>query len=191
MAKIAIVYYSGYGHTKKQAEAVHAGAAEVAGATVTTLAIDKDGNLPDGTWEVLAAQDAIIFGSPTYMGGPAWQFKKFADESSKAWGSQVWKDKIAGGFTNSATMNGDKAGTISYFMTLAMQHSQIWVGTGLMPSNKKEHGANDTNWTGGFGGALAVSPSDASADEAPRKGDLETARLFGRRIADVAKKMRG
>jgi NAD(P)H dehydrogenase (quinone) len=191
MAKIAIVYFSGYGHTKKQAEAVHAGAAGVAGATVTSLQIDKDGNLPDGTWEVLAAQDAIIFGSPTYMGGPAWQFKKFADDSSKQWYTGAWKDKIAGGFTNSASVNGDKGSTISYLMTFAMQHSQVWVGTGVNPMNKKENGPDDINWTGGFSGALAISPSDASADEAPRKGDLETARLFGHRIAEVAAKLRG
>jgi NAD(P)H dehydrogenase (quinone) len=191
MAKIGIVYFSGYGHTKKQAEAVRAGAAGVAGATVHVVEIGKDGSLPDGTWEALSAQDAIIFGSPTYMGGPAWQFKKFADESSKAWGGQVWKNKVAGGFTNSATVNGDKAATINYFVTFAMQHGQIWIGTGLMPSNSKAATPADTNWTGGSTGALAVSPSDASPDEAPRAGDLETARLYGKRIAELAGKLRG
>ena len=71
------------------------------------------------------------------MGGPSWQFKRFADVSSRVWGSQGWKDKIAAGFTNSATINGDKLSTLHYFFTLAMQHSMLWVGTGLMPSNKK------------------------------------------------------
>jgi NAD(P)H dehydrogenase (quinone) len=191
MAKIGIVYFSGYGHTKKQAEAVHAGATAVPGAVVHMVAIGKDGSLPEGTWEALAAQDAIIFGSPTYMGGPAWQFKKFADESSKAWGAQAWKNKIAGGFTNSASLNGDKASTINYFVTFAMQHGQIWVGTGVMPSSNKANGPADTNWTGGSTGALAISPADASAEEAPRAGDLETARLYGKRIAEVAGMGRG
>ena len=36
MARIAIVYHSGYGHTKKLAQAVEAGASE-AGAQVTLL----------------------------------------------------------------------------------------------------------------------------------------------------------
>jgi multimeric flavodoxin WrbA len=191
MTKIAIVYYSGYGHTVKQAEAVQGGAASVAGAEVSVLRIDQNGELPEGWLETLAAADAIIYGSPTYMGGPAWQFKKFADASSKAWFSQAWKDKVAAGFTNSASVNGDKGATINYFITLAMQHSQIWVGTGLMPSNTKAHGPDDTNWTAGFGGALAVSPSDASPEEAPRKGDLETARLLGVRVAELAGKLRG
>lgn len=188
MAKVAIVFFSGYGHTRKQAAAVHEGAASVPGTEVISLEIDQDGNLPEGSWEILAGQDAILYGSPTYMGGPAWQFKKFADASSKQWFTQVWRDKLAGGFTTSASTNGDKFSTIAYFMTLAMQHSQIWVGTGVMPSNKKENGPADVNWTAGFGGALAIAPSDASPDEAPRHGDLETAKLLGKRLAEQAAK---
>jgi multimeric flavodoxin WrbA len=191
MAKLGIVYFSGYGHTKKQAEAVERGASGVAGAVVTMFEIGKDGTLADGSFDTLAHMDAIVYGSPTYMGGPAWQFKKFADDSSKPWFVGAWKDKIAGGFTNSASVNGDKFSTIQYFFTLSQQHSQIWIGTGLMPANKKSNGPDDVNWTGGFAGALAVSPSDASPDEAPRAGDLETARLYGARIAAYAVKTRG
>ncbi len=189
MTKVAIVYYSGYGHTVKQAEAVHAGAASVDGAEVTSHRIDVNGDLSDASWTAIGAADAIIFGSPTYMGGPAWQFKKFADASSKSWFAQAWKDKIAAGFTNSGSVNGDKSSTIQYLWTLSQQHGQIWVGTGLQPSNSKEHGPNDVNWTAGFGGSMAISPSDASPDEAPRAGDLETARLHGKRVAEIAKAM--
>ncbi len=191
MANVGIVFFSGYGHTKKQAEAVRDGAAAVDGVSVTVFEIGEEGGLPDESWEVLGAQDAIIYGSPTYMGGPAWQFKKFADQSSKPWFTSAWKDKIAGGFTNSASVNGDKGSTINYFFTLSQQHGQIWVGTGLLPANTKAHGPEDVNWTAGFAGALAISPSDASPEEAPRSGDLETARLLGQRIADYAVKTRG
>jgi NAD(P)H dehydrogenase (quinone) len=191
MAKVAIVYFSGYGHTAKQAEAVQKGAAGVSGVEVAVFRIDAEGNLPDGAMDTLGAQDAIIYGSPTYMGGPAWQFKKFADASSKPWFSSAWKDKIAAGFTNSASVNGDKFSTITYFFTLSQQHGQIWIGTGLMPSNKKESGPADVNWTAGYAGALAISPSDASPDEAPHSGDLETARLLGERVAQFAVKLKG
>jgi NAD(P)H dehydrogenase (quinone) len=186
MSQISIIYFSGYGHTARQAEAIQAGVSSVAGTQVHFLAIDKDGNLPDGIWEKLEASDAILFGSPTYMGGPAWQFKKFADESSKPWSAQKWKNKIAGGFTNSATINGDKFSTISYFVTLAMQHGMIWVGTGLLPSNKKDAQRNDVNWLGASTGAYAQSPSD-SGEDGPLPGDLETARLYGARIAEYVK----
>src|SRR5579859_1795090 len=104
MTKIAIVYFSGYGHTAKQAEAVQHGATAT-GAEVTMFRIDANGDLPEITFETLTAQDAIIYGSPTYMGGPAWQFIKFADASSKPWFTLAWKDKVAGGFTNSASAN--------------------------------------------------------------------------------------
>ncbi len=106
------------------------------------------------------------------MGGPSADFKKFADASSKPWFAQKWKDKIAAGFTNSATMNGDKHSTISYLITLAMQHSMIWAGTGMMPSNTKAATRNDLNFVGGFSGLLTQSPADASPDEAPPPGDL-------------------
>ena len=189
MTTIAIVYFSGYGHTVKQAEAVQQGAAGVAGAEVQVFRIDQNGDLSEDQMAAIGKADAIIYGSPTYMGGPAWQFKKFADKSSGPWFGQNWKNKVAAGFTNSASVNGDKFSTIQYFWTLAMQHSQIWVGTGVMPSNKKEHGPADVNWTAGFGGALAISPSDASAEEAPRSGDLETARLLGKRVAEMAARL--
>jgi multimeric flavodoxin WrbA len=186
MASIAIVYFSGYGHTAKQAEAVQEGAATVAGAHVESYRIDAEGNWPEDMFEALTRADAIIYGSPTYMGGPAWQFKKFADASSKPWFTMAWKNKIAAGFTNSASTNGDKGSTINYLFTLSQQHGQYWVGTGLMPANAKANGPADVNWTAGFAGALAISPADASPEEAPRSGDLETARLLGKRVAELA-----
>ncbi len=184
MAKVVVVYHSGYGHTQRTAQSV------AQGADAELLAIDADGNLPEGGWESLGAADAIIFGSPTYMGSVSWQFKKFADASSKPWFGQQWKDKVFAGFTNSATMNGDKLSTLHYLFTLAMQHCGIWVGTGLMPSNAKAAQRNDINYVGSFSGAMAQSPSDASAAEM-LPGDLETARLFGARVAAVAVKFKG
>lgn len=188
MSQIAVVYHSGYGHTKQAAEAVHAGAAST-GASSTLYAIDAEGNLPDGGWEALAAADAIIFGSPTYMGSVSWQFKKFADASSKPWFGQQWKDKLAAGFTNSASMNGDKHSTLHYLMTLAMQHSMLWVGTGMLPANSKAAQRNDLNYLGSFAGLMTQSPSDASPAEGPLPGDLETARQFGTRVAQLAAKL--
>jgi multimeric flavodoxin WrbA len=139
---------------------------------------------------LLRAGDAIIMGSPTYMGSVSWQFKKFADASSKPWFSQAWKDKIFAGFTNSATMNGDKLSTLHYLFTLAMQHGGIWVGRGMMPANNKAAQRNDLNYVGSFCGAMATSPADCSADEM-LPGDLETARRFGQRVAGLTVRCRG
>jgi NAD(P)H dehydrogenase (quinone) len=181
MTDIAIVYHSGYGHTKRMAESVQAGVMK-AGAPAHFLAIDEHGDLPEAGWETLLKADGIIFGSPTYMGGPSWQFKKFADASSKYWFGQAWKDKFAAGFTNSASMNGDKFSTIQYFITLSMQHSMAWIGTGMMPSSNKAATRESINYVAGFSGALAASPSDCSVDDM-HEGDLATAEAFGTRVA--------
>jgi multimeric flavodoxin WrbA len=186
MVKVAIVYFSGYGHTVNLAEAVREGAASIADVAVRVHRINESGDTPHGTLEELGEVDAVLYGSPTYMGGPAWQFKKFADASSKQWLGQNWKNKLAAGFTNSASVNGDKCATIQYFWTLSQQHGQLWIGTGLLPSNRKESGPADVNWSGGFAGALAISPADASPDEAPGLGDLATAKLLGARVAEFA-----
>jgi multimeric flavodoxin WrbA len=179
MSKIVIVYHSGYGHTARIAQAV----AEGSGGTL--LAIDAEGNLPEGGWEQLAAAKAIVFGSPTYMGSVSWQFKKFADASSKPWFTQQWKNKLAAGFTNSATMNGDKLSTLHYFFTLSQQHSMLWAGSGMMPSNSKAATRNDINYVGSFSGLMTATPSDASAEEMV-PGDIETAKAFGKRIVEAA-----
>jgi multimeric flavodoxin WrbA len=182
--KIVIVYFSGYGHTRRMAESVAQGAGGI------LLEVDQEGQLPEGGWDTLAAADAIIFGAPTYMGSVPWQFKRFLDASSKPWYTQAWKNKIAAGFTNSASMNGDKLSTLHYLFTVSMQHSMIWVGTGLMPSNSKAATRNDVNYVASFSGAMASTPSDASVDEM-LPGDLETARLFGARVAEVAQRFQG
>ena len=122
MPQIVVVYHSGYGHTQRVAQQV------ADGANAQLLAIDAEGNLPEGGWETLNAADAIIFGTPTYMGGPSWQFKKFADASSKAWFSRAWQDKVFGGFTNSASFNGDKQVTLIALQTSGGDWKRFWLG---------------------------------------------------------------
>jgi multimeric flavodoxin WrbA len=183
MPKIVIVYHSGYGHTARVAQYV------AEGAQAEMLAIDADGNLPADGWNKLNAADAIIFGTPTYMGGPSWQFKKFADASSKVWLSRGWQDKIFGAFTNSASMNGDKSACLISLQTLASQHGGIWVSLGMLPSNTKAATREDINNMGGSVGLMIQTPSDASVDEIPQ-GDLDTAIKYGKRVAEITAKLR-
>ncbi len=180
---IVIVFHSGYGHTARMAQAV------AEGANAPCFAIDEQGNLVEEAWTALDAATTIVFGSPTYMGGPSWQFKKFADATSKRWFTQAWKDKLFAGFTNSASMNGDKLSTLHYFFTLAMQHGGLWISAGQMPSNLKAAQRNDVNYLGSYAGAMAQTPADASVEEM-LPGDLETARRFGERIAQITARWR-
>ena len=191
MKTITILYFTGYGHTAKVADSVARGANSVQEIKTTIILIDKEGNITEDQWNILDASSAIIFGSPTYMGGPAWQIKKIAETSSGRWFKRAWQDKIAAGFTNSASMNGDKSATLSYFTTLALQHGMAWVGSNVLSANSKAAQRNDINYLGSFSGLMAQSPSDSSPDEGPLPGDLETARLFGIRVAEFTKKIIG
>jgi NAD(P)H dehydrogenase (quinone) len=177
--RTVVVYHSGYGHTQRMATAI----AEGAGAVL--VAIDTEGNLAEDDWETLADADAILFGSPTYMGGPSWQFKKFADASSKPWFEGGWQNKIFGGFTNSASINGDKLNTLEYFFLLAGQHGGIWVSMDIKPANVKASMRDDLNRMGSYIAPMAQTFADASPEEMS-PGDLETARRYGARVAMIA-----
>lgn len=185
MTRVVVAYHSGYGHTKKIAEAVQAGADSVARVETTLIDVSKMGDLQ---WQELAAADAIVFGAPTYMGGASAPFKAFADESSKVWFTQGWKDKIAGGFTCSLNMSGDKYATLSWFATFAMQHGMVWVGLGMLPEGIGNPEAK--NRLGAYLGVMAQA-DNVPPEQSPPKGDLDTAHAYGQRIAGFAARARG
>jgi NAD(P)H dehydrogenase (quinone) len=185
MTRIVVAFHSGYGHTRRVAEALQSGAASVPGAQASLLDVSEAG---DTQWAELAAADAIVFGAPTYMGGPSAAFKTFADASAKVWFSQGWKDKVAGGFTCSLNMSGDKYSTLMYFVTLAMQHGMVWVGTGMMPPRQPGH-PEEMNRLGSSIGAMAQA-DNVPPEQSPPKGDLDTARAYGQRIAEHTRRIR-
>lgn len=184
---VAVVYHSGNGHTRVQAEAVRAGAATVAGTVTHLVAVDD----VEHRWHELDAADAIVFGTPTYMGGPSAAFKSFMDTSSARWAQQAWKDKLAAGFTVSAGWSGDKLHTLESLALFAMQHGMVWIGLGLMPGNVTAAGSpEDLNRLGSFLGAMAQANADAGPEIAPAGSDLRTAAELGRRVAEAALRWR-
>ncbi len=183
MPSIAIVYHSGFGHTKVQAEAVLAGVDQVPTIHPNLIPVD---NVEDN-WTVLDNADAIIFGSPTYFAGPSAQFKTFMDATSSRWLDQVWANKLAAGFTNSAGASGDKLATLQHLSLFAFQHAMVWVGLGLPPGNHTSTGSpDDLNRLSSFIGAMAQSNADEGPEIAPTKSDQLTATHLGLRVARAA-----
>lgn len=178
MSNTVVVYHSGYGHTQFIAQAV------AKGAQAQLVAIDAEGNVSEADWQVLDNAKAIVMGSPTYMGNVSWQFKKFADASSKRWFTRAWQDKFFAGFSVSASLVGDKGMTLAYLQTLASQHGGLWISLGMPPSNALASTRQDVNSLGGSVGLLVQAPSDAGADKIPQ-GDVDTAVKFGERVAAV------
>jgi len=184
MASIAIVYHSGYGHTKVVAEAVHRGAGSVEGIESELLAASEF-DPPDehrqyhGQWDRLARADAIVFGTPTYMGSVSAGLKTFMEHTSPLWYRQEWKDKLAAGFTNSAGLSGDKVNTLFDLAAFAAQHSMVWVSQGLFYDDK------GTNRLGAWMGLMTQADTDKGPDLAPPAQDIATAERFGARVAEA------
>ncbi|UNO43006.1 flavodoxin family protein [Streptomyces sp. MST-110588] len=175
-ASVVIAYHSGYGHTTRLAEAVHEGAASVSGVTVEMITVEE---VSEEDWSRLDAADAIIFGSPTYMGTASPAFHTFAHDTAGRWSAQAWKDKIAAGFTTSGAMSGDKLNTLQYFTVLAAQHGMYWVNLDLLPGTEE----TDLNRIGGWLGAMAQCPG-REGPEMMKKADLLTASHLGQRVAE-------
>ncbi|MDI9830948.1 MULTISPECIES: flavodoxin family protein [unclassified Streptomyces] len=180
---VSIAYHSGFGHTAVLAEAVRTGAAE-AGAEVHLIKVDE---ITEEQWALLDRSDAIVFGSPTYMGTASGAFHTFAEATSKRWATQGWKDKLAAGFTNSGSKSGDKLHTLQFFQILAGQLGMHWINLGLLPGwNHSTASENDLNRLGFFLGAAAQTDVDATPD-AVHKADVATAEHLGRRVAETAR----
>ncbi|MGE0544733.1 MAG: flavodoxin family protein [Dehalococcoidia bacterium] len=183
--RVAVAYHSRYGHTAKQAAAVAAGARSVPDTDVALIDVQQ---ITDADWQWLDQAGAIIFGAPTYMGGPSGVFKTFADATAGLWAEDRWQDKLAAGFTNSGHMHGDKLNTLIYFALFAAQHGMHWINLGMKGGWDRSTGsADDLNRLGSWLGAMAQSNKDEGADVAPPASDLRTAEALGRRVAVVTR----
>jgi multimeric flavodoxin WrbA len=181
---VSILYHSGYGHTAKQAEAVREGVASVDGVDLQYIPIEDVSH----HWSDVENSTAIIFGSPTYMGTVSAEFKTFMDSTSTevfAAGFK-WKDKLAAGFTTSASRAGDKQTTLITLSTFAAQHGMHWLSLGLPPANNSSKGSEeDLNRLGFFSGAAAQANADEGPEVAPPDTDLRTAHHLGQRVAQT------
>lgn len=190
MSKIAVVYHSGYGHTEVVAQEIARGAQD-GGAEATLVKISPEGKIEDNDWAALDAADGIVFGAPTYMGTVSGPFKMFADATSKRWFTMAWKDKVAGGFTSSHSLSGDKLSTLQYLTVLAAQHGMIWVSTGVMPADGDGH-TRHPDKINRLGSALGVmaQTENVAPSESPPQGDRDFAVGYGKRIAELTQRFK-
>lgn len=172
---VCIPFFSGFGHTKRIAQAIAQGVGKSAQLIDVAAITDAD-------WEALDAADAIVFGAPTYMGSAAARFSQFLEAVDTRWEHGKWVDKIAAGFTTAIHPSGDKLATLQRLSIFAAQMGMIWVGQSEIgaPVKPDRHGANrDGSWLG-----LMVTEKLGQDDDLPAS-DLETARRFGARVEQV------
>ncbi len=189
MTIISIVYSSGTGHTARMAQAVSEGCL-IDGETDVHLLEISDDDFHGSRWvneeilKTLDSSDAIIFGSPTYMGSVSSKMKAFMEASVSRYIPETWNDKIAAGFTVSGAQGGDKLNTLMTMTTFAMQHGMIWIGLGCNPFNN-DKGVNEAGY---YYGATGVAGLDDDPKYFPTEVDLESGRILGKRVSLYAKR---
>lgn len=182
MYHIGIIYYSGSGHTFKAASTLQ----KILNFQSDCQAVLFDVAQKDEfDWEFIHSCDAIVFGSPTYMGGVAGPYKVFMDQTADFWLEQKWKDKIAAAFTVGTAPSGDKLATLISLSLFAAQHGMIWVGQSQLGSRYDET-TGDINENGSWLGLMAQSNPDKSKLLFER--DLLSTEIFAGRIYSCVKR---
>lgn len=184
--QIRIVYFSQFkGITERLAEAVAEGCHRVPDVEARLIRCEDAPN----HWADLHAADAIVFGSPTYIGGPAAGFKAFIEQlAGEVWLKRMWLNKVSAGFTVSAGRSGDKMACLQQLSTFAAQLGMIWVPMRITGGNYSSAGSEaDLNRMAGYLGLMAQANIDEPLELAPPPSDLETARIHGEHIANVTR----
>lgn len=176
---ISIVYHTGQGHTKQIAEIL----AKNLQSEFSRVHLIKVEDVK-GKFDLLNQSDTIVFGSPTYFGNVSAGFKQFMELTGGFWYNQVWKDKLAAGFTVSSTRSGDKLNTLMSISLFAAQHSMLWISQGIMPRFCNNEQTEGQNRAGSYMG-LMIQSENAMEVNPPHPGDILTTELFAKRILAV------
>lgn len=200
--KIQVVFYSMYSHVYRLAEAVAAGAREVADTEVSLYQVpelvpdevlEKSGakaarsafaHIPVARPEQLADADAIIFGTPTRFGNMCAQMRNFLDQTGGLWMKGSLIGKVGSVFTSTATQHGGQETTITSFHSTLLHQGMVIVGVPY--SEQRLVVMNEVTGGTPYGASTLAAP-DGSRQ--PSENELAIARFQGRHVAGIAAKL--
>jgi len=197
--RIAIIFYSMYGHIGKLAESEKAGI-EAAGGTVDVFQIPETlpkevlekmhappkSDYPEITAADLEKYDAFLFGIPTRYGNFPGQWKAFIDTTGSLWGKGALSGKYAGIFVSTGTQGGGQEVTALNAMSTLTHHGIIYVPLGyahafpIIANNEEVRGGSP--W-----GAGTFAGADGS--RSPTANELELARIQGKAFYETVSKV--
>jgi len=187
--KVAIVFYSMYGHIAKLAEAEKEGLKK-AGIDADVYQIAETlpeevlgkmyappkSDIPVIDADTLEKYDAFLFGIPTRFGNFPAQWKTFWDTTGKQWSTGGFWGKYAGLFVSTASSGGGQESTAIAAMSTLAHHGIIYVPLGYkftfpqFANLSEVHGGSP--W-----GAGAFAAADGSRQ--PSALELEVATIQG------------
>mmetsp|Transcript_877 Transcript_877/g.1612 ORF Transcript_877/g.1612 Transcript_877/m.1612 type:complete len:206 (+) Transcript_877:87-704(+) len=195
--RVAIVYYSMYGHILKLAETMGA-ALTKAGCEPKILQVAETlpeeilqkmyappkADYPIATPEDLKEADAVLFGIPTRYGMAPTQMKALMDATGYLWATQELSGKPAGVFFSTGSQGGGQETTALTFITQLTHHGMVFVPLGFPHPGQSDitevHG-------GSAYGAGTIAGPDGSRQ--PSELELSIAEMQATRFAKIAKKL--
>jgi len=160
---VLVTYHSATGNTEKMAQAVAEGAKAVSG---TSVVLKRVGEV---IGDDLLSSDAIIVGSPVYVGNMSGEVKTFFDNWGRKFGlgtgTGKMRNKVGAAFATGGGISSGKEITMLTILGAMLIHQMIVISGG-----------------GGFG-ASASTGSDSPGIDAK---EVAEARDLGKRVAEVA-----
>jgi len=197
--KVAIVYYSTYGHIQKLAEAEQAGLKKAGiqadiyqiAETLPQEVLTKMGAPPKSNYPVIDADtlekyDAFLFGIPTRYGNFPAQWKAFWDTTGKQWSTGGYWGKYAGLFISTGTQGGGQESTAIATMSTLAHHGIIYVplgyktAFGILADNSEVRG-------GSAWGAGTFAGADGSRQ--PSAKEIQLAETHGESFGSTISKV--
>jgi NAD(P)H dehydrogenase (quinone) len=201
-AKIAVYFYSTYGHMYKMAKAAVEGINE-AGAEAELLRVPE--TLPkevlkamgadeaqknfagekDAKFDEFGNYDGYVFAFPTRFGVVPAQLKAFLDATGQTWAKGGLESKPVAMMTSSAMQHGGQEATILGLIPYVLHHGALYVG---LPLSSGVLGDVSEVSGNSFYGASTIAGGDGSRQ--PSANELAGAKAQGKRVAELAKKLK-
>mmetsp|Transcript_13438 Transcript_13438/g.32889 ORF Transcript_13438/g.32889 Transcript_13438/m.32889 type:complete len:445 (+) Transcript_13438:8-1342(+) len=203
--KVALIYYTMYGHVKTLADQVKAGL-EQGGAEVTMYQVPEilpeevlkkmgappkpaDTVLDHAMVDSLPDFDAFVFGFPTRFGMMCSQFKSFIDGTGGLWMAGKLAGKPCACFTSTGTQGGGAETTILTAITQLTHHGMLFVPVGYSTQDilnlDEMHGGSPYGAHTLANGDGSRQPSDLEKRIAVHQG-THCANLFKKLTAEPA-----
>jgi len=197
--KVAIVYYSMYGHIAKLAEAEREGlkkagieadlyqvAETLPEEVLAKMYAPPKPDVPVITPAILENYDAFLFGIPTRYGNFPAQWKTFWDSTGQQWAGGKYWGKYAGTFVSTAGHGGGQESTNIAAMSTFAHHGIIYVPLGYATSFGQLTNLSEVHG-GSPWGAGTFAAGDGSRQ--PSALELEIATIHGESFGKAVSKV--
>lgn len=198
MTRVAIIYYSLYGHVAKMAKQLKKGV-EAGGATcdiyqvAETLSEEilgkmgappKDPEVPIMTPDKMAEYDGFLFGISGRYGSLPGQMKTFMDSTGQLWMKGALVGKAAGVFQSTGSQGGGQETigltTIPFFA----HHGMVFVPLGYIDPKAMSH--DEIHGSSAYGSGTFAG---ADGSRQPSQLELDIAESHGKHFAAITSKL--